>query len=87
MSTIEGRAKHRNLVADPRATVVVLDSNDSLRYVELRGATTLTHEGGSELIDALSSKYTGADRWDGDDGTANVRVVIRLEPTRVRVYA
>lgn len=87
MSTIEGRAKHRNLVADARATVVVLDRNDPYRYVELRGTTRLTREGGRGLIDVLTRKYTDASRWEGDDGTTNVRVIIRLTPNRVRVYA
>lgn len=83
MSTVEGRRKHRNLVRDPRATVLVFPRENPYTYVELRGSVTMIREGGRELIDRLCNAYTGADRYTMDDGTDNVRVVMRLTPAKV----
>ena len=82
MSTVKGRRKHANLVRDPRATVLVYPKDNPYSYVELRGAVTMTEEGGRELIDRLCRAYTGADRYTGD-GPDDVRVVVRLTPSKV----
>ena len=83
MSTVEGRQKHRNLVRDPRATVLVYGKANPYSYIEVRGTVTMSREGGRELIDRLANEYTGADRYTMDDGTDNVRVVARLTPHKV----
>ena len=85
ISTVAGRRKHLNLVRDPRATVLVYPKANPYSYVEVRGTVTLTEEGGRALIDRLNVEYTGGDRYTGDDGSENVRVVVRLTPTKVVV--
>ena len=85
ISTVAGRRKHLNLVRDPRATVLVYPKANPYSYVEVRGTVTLTEEGGRALIDRLNVEYTGGERYTGDDGSENVRVVVRLTPTKVVV--
>ena len=58
-NTAAGRAKHRNMEADPRVTVLLLDPANGYRYAELRGTVTMTEEGGDQGIDDLSQKYLG----------------------------
>jgi PPOX class probable F420-dependent enzyme len=77
LSTIVGRAKERNLRRDPRVSVLIHDKDNAYAYVEARGTVTMTTEGGPELINSLSQTYTGG-RYTGDDGTDNVRVVVRV---------
>ncbi len=38
----------------------------------------MTEAGGRELIDRLNDAYTGTGRYLADDGTDNVRVVVRI---------
>lgn len=85
LSTVKGRRKHLNLERDPRVTVLVCPSGAPYTYVEVRGTATMTEEGGRELIDRLCTAYTGADRYTMDDGTDNVRVVVRVTPDKVIV--
>lgn len=85
VSTVAGRRKHRNLVADPRATVLVYDRDDPYSYVEVRGTVTMTEQGGRELIDELSGKYNGVTPFPGDRPDA-VRVVVRITPVKVVLY-
>ena len=58
-NTAAGRAKFRNMEADPRVTILALDPANGYRYVELRGTVTMTEEGGDQGIDDLSQKYLG----------------------------
>ena len=83
MSTTTNRQKNRNLVRDPRATVLLYPKDNPYSYVEVRGNVTMTEEGGRELIDRLNQKYTNTPRYTWDDGTDNVRVIVRLSPTKV----
>lgn len=85
LSTIQGRKKETNWLKDPRASVLILDRDDPYRYVEVRGSVSMTTEGGPELIERLSQLYTGQS-YTGDEGTDNIRVVVRVTPTHVVAY-
>lgn len=88
ISTVKGRRKHLNLERDPRATVLIYPREQPYNYVEVRGTVTMTEEGGRELIDRLNDAYhPGAGRYTHDDGTDNVRVVLRLTPSKVVLRA
>lgn len=82
LSTIEGRQKHKNWQRDPRASVIVFDPAEVWTYVEVRGAVTMTRDGGPELIERLSQIYAGVP-FTNDEGTGNVRLVVRLSPEKV----
>ena len=84
LSTTQGRKKETNWLKDPRTSVLILDRADPYRYVEVRGTVSMTTDGGPELIERLSQLYTGQ-RYTGDEGTDNIRVVVRVTPTRVVV--
>jgi PPOX class probable F420-dependent enzyme len=81
ISTVESRLKARHIAHDPRVTVSMFDPGNPYNYVTVEGVATMTREGGRELIDELSQKYTGGP-YTNDDGTDNVRVVVRITPTR-----
>lgn len=83
ISTVQGRQKHRNLVANPRITLLIYPRANPYEYVEIRGIASMTELGGRELIDVLNLKYTGGERYTMDDDTENVRVVVRVTPSRV----
>ena len=66
---------------DPHVSVTFLDPDEPFVYAEIRGEATGSEEGGRELIDELSAKYTGDPYPAEPEGT--VRVVIRVTPDRV----
>lgn len=88
VSTVKGRRKHLNLERDPRATVLIYPRDSPYTYLEVRGTASMTEDGGVELIDRLNAAYhPGAGRYAGDDGTDNVRVVVRITPDKVHLRA
>lgn len=85
ISTTIGRRKEKNLRRDPRATVLVQPFDAPYTYGEIRGTASLTTEGGQELIDELSMKYTGKPyaEFNPAAGEDAPRVVVRITPRRV----
>ncbi len=85
ISTTIGRRKETNLRRDPRVTVMINPCNAPYTYAEIRGTATLTTEGGRELINELSRKYTGKDYADFNPASKDDadRVVVRITPRKV----
>ncbi|MFI6704492.1 PPOX class F420-dependent oxidoreductase [Streptomyces sp. NPDC050509] len=85
ISTTVDRQKEKNLRRDPRVTVVVQPADAPYTYAEIRGTAALTTEGGQELIDELSLKYTGKPyaAFNPSAGEDNTRVVVRITPRKV----
>ena len=83
-STVEGRRKHRNMLRNPRVSVLAFDPGDPYSYIEVRGTASMTTEGGPELIQELSHKYRNHS-YTGDLGTDHVRVLVRVTPEKVFV--
>ena len=81
-ATVIGRLKEKHLRHDPRVSVSLFNPDNPYEYVTVEGTATLAVEGGADLIQKLSWKYSGAP-YTADEGTDNVRVVVRVTPTRV----
>ncbi|BCJ73844.1 PPOX class F420-dependent enzyme [Catellatospora sp. IY07-71] len=80
-STILGRRKTRNMQREPRVSLTLFDPANPYQYVEVRGEVTMTEQGGPELIQELSQRYTG--KPFTEHSPDNVRVVCRLTPAKV----
>jgi PPOX class probable F420-dependent enzyme len=84
VSTSLGRRKEQNLRRDPRVSVVVQPFDAPYTYAEIRGTATLTTEGGDELMDELSVKYTGKKFAEFNPTMDDAeRVVVRITPRKV----
>jgi PPOX class probable F420-dependent enzyme len=84
INTEIGRQKFHNIQHDPRATVTILDAANPYRYAEIRGRVvgTVTGADARQHIDQLSEKYTGGPY---SLPIATERVILQIEPERVRV--
>ena len=78
-ATVIGRLKEKHLRNDPRVAVSLFDPENPYSYTTINGTATLNIEGGKELIQQLSQKYRGQP-YTWDEGTDNVRVVVRVTP-------
>ena len=60
----------------------ILDPQNPMRYLEIRGDAQLEADTGYALADKIGAKYGAADlrRMDGDDQR---RVAVTIHPTRV----
>jgi PPOX class probable F420-dependent enzyme len=80
-NTAEGRAKPRELKADPRVSVTMVDPSDMFKWISVSGNAELTTEGAREQIDRLAKKYLGKDEYPWYQGEQ--RVTVRIKPDKV----
>ncbi|MFB7277557.1 PPOX class F420-dependent oxidoreductase [Streptomyces hydrogenans] len=85
ISSEEGRRKVKNIRADARVSLLVLDRDDPDRYSEIRGSATVTEDEGRALAVALAEKYEGAEagREYAELPPEDVRVTLRITPAKV----
>lgn len=81
-STVVGRAKELHLRGNDKVGVSFFDPQNPFAAVSIRGLAAVSHDGGPELIQRLAQKYLGGP-YTFDEGTDNVRVIVRVTPTQV----
>jgi PPOX class probable F420-dependent enzyme len=90
-TTLE-RQKGRNLAANPKVSLLVVDPDNPARYLQLRGHAELVFDGALEHLDKLTRKYTRhptyyghiyptAQRW------RETRVICRIHARRITLDA
>jgi hypothetical protein len=76
--------KDRNMRANPRVAVSIMDPANPYRYLEVRGKVVeVTEQGADAHIDKLAKKYLGQDRYPGRR-PGEVRVIVKVVPERVQ---
>ncbi|MEW2131050.1 PPOX class F420-dependent oxidoreductase [Streptomyces sp. NPDC005435] len=82
VGTHTSRQKYRNVLADPRVSLLLLDSGNSRRYIEIRARVVDIEPGEAALRLARTTfgKWTGSERVRRAEGE---RVLLRLKPDRV----
>jgi PPOX class probable F420-dependent enzyme len=84
ISTLKGRMKYRNLVANPQATLCVVSAQDPMHYVEVRGRVRLVDDPDRALFIAHFRKVSGGvEPPEGMDPPDAERVMIILTPEQV----
>ncbi|SRR6266487_604803 len=92
VNTTRQRRKGRNLAADPRATVLAVDPDDSSRWIEIRGDVDLVDHGALEHLDRLTAEYTRHRHYYGsiypvEQRRCENRVIARIHPRRINCDA
>jgi PPOX class probable F420-dependent enzyme len=84
-NTASGRAKPRHLEHDPRASLLVVDPNDTYRWIAISGRAELTEKGADAQIDKLAKKYLGQDEYPWRKPEEQ-RLKVVIEPEKVDTY-
>jgi PPOX class probable F420-dependent enzyme len=81
-NTARGRAKTEHLDKDPRASLLVVDPNDTYKWVAVSGPAEVTESGADAQIDKLAKKYLGKDEypWRNPEET---RLKVLIDPEKV----
>jgi PPOX class probable F420-dependent enzyme len=84
-NTAYGRAKPSNLEQDPRVSLVVIDPNDTYKWIAVDGRASLTTDGADGQIDRLAKKYLGKDEYPWRKADEE-RVTVKIDPVHVQAY-
>ncbi len=80
LSTVTNRKKVRNLLADDRITVCVIQPTNPNRYVEIRGRAVMEPDTDRSFIDQIARTYMDADRYPFDRaGEQRVTITVLAE--------
>ena len=88
-TTLE-RQKGRNMQANPKVTILVIDPRDSSRWVEVRGCVSeITQDGAEEHADKLTQRYCTnklhfyGDIYPVEQKQKETRVIVKVQPIKV----
>ena len=82
VNSAKGRAKDKNMRARPRVTVLIMEPDNPLRWLEVRGnVVDIDETNAIAHLDDMSERYLNKRPypWHAPDET---RVVYTIEPTR-----
>ena len=82
LSLNTARQKTKNLMARPQASLLILDTANTQRYLELRGDVSIAPDDDYEFADRMSPKYGGFDIRLIDQPGEH-RVVVTIDPVRI----
>jgi PPOX class probable F420-dependent enzyme len=90
-TTLE-RRKGRDLLADPSVSLLVVDPDDTGRFVQVRGEAELITDGAVAHLDELTRRYTQHPHYYGfvypeEQRARETRVICRIHARRVTLDA
>lgn len=92
-TTLE-RQKGRNMQANPKVTVLVIDPKDSSRWVEVRGLVMeMTRNGAEAHADKLTQRYCPSklhfygDVYPPEQKEKETRVIVKIQPIKTTLDA
>ncbi|MFC5911140.1 PPOX class F420-dependent oxidoreductase [Streptacidiphilus monticola] len=85
ISTTSTRQQGRNLLRDPRITVMVNPPATPFLYAEIRGTAEVTEDADHSVLNRVARKYTGQDYIDFNPDSVNdgPRLVVRVKPEKI----
>jgi PPOX class probable F420-dependent enzyme len=91
-TTLE-RQKGRNMAANPKVAVLVIDPQDTSRWIEVRGQVKeMTLDGAEAHADRLTLRYTGQqyfyrDIYPPEQKEKETRVMVKIELLKISLDA
>jgi len=90
-TTLE-RRKGRNIRANPKVSLLVVDPDDTARFIQIRGDAELVREGALEHLDRLTRRYTRHPAFYGfvqplEQRARETRVICRIHARRITLDA
>ena len=92
VNTTLQRRKGRDLLANPKLSLLVVDPDDTARFIQVRGDAELVTDGALEHLDALTRTYTRHARYYGgvdpaEQQARQTRVICRIHARRITLDA
>ena len=78
--------KARHLRRDPRATILVTESEPPLRGVEVRGSAQFIDDGVTETTCRIVARYGDEEAEADAEARRGADVIVRLEPDHIRIW-
>jgi PPOX class probable F420-dependent enzyme len=86
------RQKGRNMLANPKVSLLIVDPEDTSRYMEIRGEAELVEEEALEHLDQITRQYTRHPQYYGyvfpfEKKERETRVIYRIHAKKITLDA
>jgi PPOX class probable F420-dependent enzyme len=92
VNTTRQREKGRNMLANPKVSLLVVDPEDTARYLEIRGEVELIEDGALDHLNQVTRQYTNNSRYYGsiypvEQQAQETRIICRIHATKITLDA
>lgn len=92
VNTTRERQKGKNMLTNPKVTLLVIDPQDDGRWIEIRGLAELSEEQAQDHLDQLTRQYTNYPQYYGfiypeEQRVLETRIICRIRPTKINIDA
>ncbi len=92
VNTTRQRQKGKNIQANPKVNLLIIDPGDVTRWLEVRGEVEITEEHALEHLDELTRQYTRHDHYYGgvfpvERQALETRIICRIQPVKITLDA
>ena len=92
VNTTRQRQKGKNMLANPKVSLLIVDPEDTGRYLEIRGDAELVEEGAQEHLDQITRRYTRHPQYYGyvyplEQRDCETRVICRIHARKITLDA
>ncbi len=92
VNTTRQRQKGKNMQANSRVNLLIVDPGNVSRWIEVRGEVEIGEEGALEHLDELTRQYTRHDHYYGgifpvERQAQETRIICRIKPRKITLDA
>jgi PPOX class probable F420-dependent enzyme len=92
VNTTRERQKGRNMRANPKVSLLIVEPDDTSRYLEIRGEVELVEDGALEHLDQITQQYTCHPQYYGyvypvQQKGKETRIICRIHAKRITLDA
>ncbi len=92
VNTSRERQKGMNMMANPKVSLLIVDPENTGRFLQIRGEAELIEEGALEHLDAITRKYTSHPQYYGyvfplEKKERETRIICRIHAKKITLDA
>jgi len=92
INTTRQRQKGRNMLANPKVSLLIVDPDNTSRYLQIRGEVELIEAGAMEHLDQITRQYTRHPQYYGyiyppEQAERETRVICRIHARKITLNA
>jgi PPOX class probable F420-dependent enzyme len=92
INTTAERQKGRNMLANPKVTLLIVDPDNTACFIAIRGLAQLIEDGAVEHLDEITRQYTAHPQYYGyiypcEQQARETRLICRIQATRITLDA
>jgi PPOX class probable F420-dependent enzyme len=92
VNTSRERQKGRNMMSNPRVSLLIVEPEDTSRYLEIRGIAELVEASALEHLDQITRQYTPRPQYYGyvfplEKREQETRLICRIHATKITLDA